>query len=225
LTSATDTLQAVFVDAAGEIGRLEQPEQDLGAYIDLSLLSGQLTLDNGQTADLSLTYLDSDQDGVVDGTATREDEIELRRLDTGTDAYLRIPGRVVLVEHNIVHATVDALGRYALVGPLLPSIGFLGDAESLTWPAVSEALLYRVYRGPLSSMADGDDDGLPDAGYGDCRNFNDPDPGDTLFLDNDMPLAPGEGFIYFVSFVSAEGERGLGNSSAGLRREASTICP
>ncbi len=224
-TSITDTLQIVFVDGAGEVGRLEQPEQDLGAYADLSLLSGQVGLGNGQTADLILSYLDTDQDGVVDGTATREDEIELRRLDTGSDAYLRIPGTVVLTEHNMIHAAVDALGRYALVGPLLPRITFLADAASLTWPAVSEALLYRVYRGPLSAMTDADDDGLPDGGYGDCQNFSDPDPGDTLFLDNDLPAVPGQGFIYFVSFVSAEGERGLGNTSAGLRREATTICP
>jgi hypothetical protein len=225
IASAGDILQVVFVAAAGEISRLEQPEQDLGAYVDLSLLSGQPTLDNGRSADLTLTYLDSDQDGVIDGTATREDEVELRRHDATSDAYLLVAGSVVLVEHNLVHAAVDALGRYALVGPLQPRIGFLSDGASLTWPAVPEAALYRVYRGPLSSMADGDDDGRPDAGYGECQNFRDPDPADTLFLDNDQPLAPGEGFVYFVSFVSAAEERGLGNTSAGLRREPGTACP
>jgi len=225
ISSASDTLQVVFVEPAGEIGRLEQPEQDLGAYVDVSLLSGQLSLGNGHAADFSLSYLDADQDGVVDGTATREDEIELRMHDMTTDSYLRVPGAAVLLDHNLVHAPVDALGRYALVGPLLPRIGFLIDAASLTWPAVSEALLYHVYRGPLVSMTDVDHDGLPDAGYGDCQNFRDPDPGDTLFLDNDVPPGLGEGFFYFVSFVSAQGERGLGNTSVGLGRVPGTICP
>lgn len=223
--ATSDTLQVVFVDPAGEIGRLEQPEQDLGAYVDLSLLSGQISLANGHSADLSLTYLDSDQDGIIDGATIREDEIELRLHDAMTDSYLPVPGAVVLVDHNLVHARVDTVGRYALVGPLLPRIGFLADAASLTWPAVSGALLYRVYRGPLGSMTDGDDDGLPDAGYGDCQNFLDPDPGDTLFLDNEIPPGPGEGFFYFVSFVSAQGERGLGNTSIGLSRVPGTPCP
>jgi hypothetical protein len=220
-----DTLRLTFVDPAGEIPRLELPEQDLGIYIEVALSSGQTALENGLVADLALGYRDVDRDGVVDGSSIREEELELRRYDAASDSYFRAPSWTVLTEHDAVHGGVGVLGRYALLGPLVPRIAFLADGASITWPAVSEALSYRVYRGSLAALADGDGDGLPDAGYGACQNFRDPDPTDTLFFDDEVPSAPGQGFYYFVGFDSPEGERGLGNTSAGLPRIPAGPCP
>ena len=83
---------------------------------------------------------------------------------------------------------------------------------------------YNVYRGVLSDLVDTDADGLPDAGYGTCQNDRDPDTTDNHFVDADVPPV-GDGFFYLRAVVDSEGERGLGETSAGLARVPSTPCP
>ncbi|MCP3980045.1 MAG: VCBS repeat-containing protein [bacterium] len=98
------------------------------------------------------------------------------------------------------------------------------DRETVTWPAVTGALSYEVYRGDLSSLVDVDDDGLPDDGYGSCLTGLDPDPTDTVFLDPVIPTT-GDGLFYLRSVVDAEGETGLGTTSTGLARQPGVPCP
>jgi hypothetical protein len=224
LLYATDTAKLVYPHPANEESHLEQVEQSIGAFVDLSLLSGQISLEGQGTGDLNITFSDANQDSVVDGTSIREEDLELRRYDPTSGSYVVVPG-IVLIEHNMVHADVSSLGKYALVGPLLPKVLFEADKQSLTWEAVSAALSYTVYRGSLADLVDGDGDGLPDAGYGECRNHLDPDVTDTAFLDSESPGTAGEGFFYIVGFVATDGQLGLGNTSAGLRRSVVSACP
>jgi hypothetical protein len=225
LTSPTDTAILSYPDPATEEPNLEQPEQSIDAFVDLALESGQTDFEGGLTSDLNVSYSDHDQDGVVDGTSIREDELELRYYDSGSGQYIRMPGWIIMTEHNMVHADTPFTGRFALTGPLLPQIHFETDKLTLAWAAVSEAISYNVYRGILADVADTDADGLPDLGYGDCQNHRDADTTDTTFVADEVPTAEQIGFLYIVNFVGPSGETTLGNTSAGLRREVVVACP
>jgi hypothetical protein len=99
------------------------------------------------------------------------------------------------------------------------------DKQTLTWDPVPDAVEYDTYRGPIASLSDGDGDGLPDQGYGDCQNSSDPDTTDTQFVDEEIP-SPQDGFFYLVGYDTAsESGLGLGATSAGLDRTPTTPCP
>lgn len=225
LDQPVDAIRLLHPGGGGELSRLEQPDQGVGVFVDLSLESGQIALRQGLTAGIELHYTDVNQDGVVDGTRIREEDLELRRLESAVGTYVKLPPWTVLTEHNIVHGLTTALGRFALTGPLEPRIRLGADARTLTWDPVSEALSYSVYRGDLAGMRDADGDGLPDGAYGVCQNHRDADRTDTMFDDGDVPSGPGEGFFYLVTYEGPEGERGLGTTSAGIRRRHAFICP
>ena len=101
---------------------------------------------------------------------------------------------------------------------------FAADKATMNWPAVTGALSYNVYRGLISSLVDGDSDGLPDAGYGDCQNALDPDTTDLHYVDASIPPA-GDGYFYLIAVVDWAGERYLGRTSDGLARFPGTPCP
>jgi hypothetical protein len=225
LTSTTDTAILSYPDPATEEPNLEQPEQSVDAFVDLALESGQTDFESGLTSDLNVSYSDHNQDGVVDGTSIREDELELRYYDSGSGQYLRMSGWVIMTEHNMVHADIAFTGRFALTGPLLPQIHFEPDKLTLAWEVVSEATSYNVYRGILADLTDADSDGLPDLGYGDCQNHRDANTTDTTFAADEVPTAEQVGFGYLVNFVGPSGETTLGNTSAGLRRWVVVACP
>ena len=105
------------------------------------------------------------------------------------------------------------------------TFGFESDGTTLCWPAVTGALSYDIYRGDLSGLVDGDDDGLPDGGYGTCMTGLDDDPGDTFFEDADVPSPEEAGFFYLMSVVDSEGDHGIGTTSAGLPRTPGVPCP
>ncbi len=99
------------------------------------------------------------------------------------------------------------------------------DPQTLTWPPLRWASEYRVYRGELADLFDGNGDGLPDPGYGDCISSTDPDPTDTTLTDGTLP-SPGEGFYYLVGFAGVLGvESVLGTTSDGWARLPVTSCP
>jgi len=100
------------------------------------------------------------------------------------------------------------------------------SGDSLQWRAVCGAQSYNVYRQEFSAApSDGDEDGLPDEGYGECVNDLDVDPTDTTLVDAEIPFPGGNGFSYLVSWVDLAGEGGLGATSAGLPREVALPCP
>jgi hypothetical protein len=120
-------------------------------------------------------------------------------------------------------------GASASVGIMLNQTGpdalaFEADRETLVWPAVTGALSYDVYRGDTSVLVDGDDDGLPDNGYGACMTALDDDPRDTFFVDADTP-SEGGGFFYLMSVIDVLGDGGIGTTSDGLSRLPQVPCP
>jgi hypothetical protein len=221
----SDVLRTMFPDEAAETARLEQPGQSAGAFVDVSLESGQGVMDQGLAAGVDVHYADADQDGVVDQTAIREEDLELRRLDVPGDTYVALFSWIVLTGHNLVHGVATELGRFALTGPLEPHVRFDPDAVTLRWDPISAALSYNVYRGLLNQLRDTNGDGLPDGGYGTCQTDRDPNPADTAFIDTDAPAGPAGGFFYLVTYVDPEGEKGLGTTSRGLRRVVTLSCP
>jgi hypothetical protein len=135
-----------------------------------------------------------------------------------------------------VAADFNLDARLDIAGPSVNSVGimlnqggpdaftFLADHATLVWPAVTGALSYDIYRGETSVLIDGDDDGLPDSGYGACMTALDDDPRDTFFVDADTPSV-GEGFFYLMSVIDALGDGGIGTTSAGLPRLPEVPCP
>jgi hypothetical protein len=118
--------------------------------------------------------------------------------------------------------------RNGLVGFLLdhPKAGVkFTDPQTLTWPPIRWASEYRVYRGELADLFDGNGDGIADFGYGDCASGADPDPTDTTLSVADVPPL-GEGFYYVVGFVGGLGaESVLGTTSNGWGRLPGLSCP
>jgi len=106
-------------------------------------------------------------------------------------------------------------------GPV--ALSFVDD-ETLAWPSVVGAVSYDLYRGQLSSLVDGDDDGVADGGYGICLTGLDDDTRDTYFTDAALPPAD-DGFFYLRSAITPEGDTGLGGTSSGLPRSATIPCP
>ncbi|MCI0567433.1 MAG: hypothetical protein L0Z52_04465 [Acidobacteria bacterium] len=221
----TDAMKALYPDPAGELPRLEQPEQSIDVFVDLSLESGQSNFPPGLPAELEISYPDADQDGVVDGRAIREEDLELLRLDTSSNRYVKMPSWVVLTEHNRIHAVLSQTGRFAVTGPVEAKVRFLPDGVTLAWDPLAEASSYHVYRGSLALLRDTNGDGLPDAGYGDCRDFLDPVLTDTQYIDAEAPGGTGSGFFYLVTIQAPSGEYGLGTTSQGLLRTPALTCP
>jgi hypothetical protein len=99
------------------------------------------------------------------------------------------------------------------------------DKETLTWPKVDDAASYNMYRGYLDELVDGNGDGLPDLGYGVCKNDLDPSLVDRVFVDGELPVA-GAGFFYLMSYVDDFSvELGLGTASDGTPRNVVSPCP
>ena len=66
---------------------------------------------------------------------------------------------------------------------------------------------------------------IVNSGFGLCMNPADPDTADTSFWDSETPGEAGRGFFYLVTFIAADGERSIGNTTSGLRRLPEAVCP
>jgi hypothetical protein len=102
-------------------------------------------------------------------------------------------------------------------------VHFAGDKTTLSWPHLVGYDSFNVYRGVLADLVDSNDDGLPDQGYGACRNDLDPDLTDNIFVDGESPL-PGAGFFYLMSRVRDGTETDLGTTSGGQSRDPLIPC-
>ncbi len=94
-----------------------------------------------------------------------------------------------------------------------------GTSDTIIWNPIVGATRYNVYRGALSQLAG------PPVNYGTCQNATDPDPTDTVFVDDTVPDATQKGFHYLVSYLSGGVEKGLGKQSDGTPRTVSAPCP
>jgi hypothetical protein len=162
-----------------------------------------------------------DLDANIAGAETEVSVYARGCLPGGSARLWRIPG----APHG---PALTADFRTGVVGFLLghPKAGLrFDDKQTLVWPALRWAQVYRVYRGALGDLVDTDADGLADPGYGQCLSGGDPDPADTTLLDAQTP-APGSGYFYLVGFVEGDGAASmLGTATSGLPRVPSAVCP
>ena len=133
-------------------------------------------------------------------------------------------GGVVDLDGNGRPDRISKFGTVSLNHCLDTRVLYGDDKISVEWQEVCGAQTYNMYKGDLPALVDADTDGLPDAGYGECVTDLDNDPTDLTFVDTELP-PPGTGSFYLMSYVEAEGERGLGETSAGLPREVLLPCP
>jgi hypothetical protein len=173
-----------------------------------------------------------DPDGPDDAPATPDDDFRLTGaspcIDTGLndavppDGFHDVGGTARVVDGDDDGDPVVDMGAHEY--PHGNVLSFEPDGVTITWLEFGGAQLYRVYRGDFFDLVDGDADGLPDSGYGECMNHLDPDASDTTFLDVEIP-DPGAGFFYLMSVVDVLGEeRFLGMTSAGQPRGVLSPC-
>ena len=175
--------------------------------------------------------VDLDGDGILDHVGSIG-SIRLGNGDGtfGNESSYALDSRVAATGDFDLDGHIDLVGdtdskvRIALnrTGP--KALNFLADDVTLTWPSVLGALRYDVYRGNLSALVDLDHDGLPDDGYGVCLSELDADTRDTFFVDTELPTSSGAGFFYLHSVIDAQGDSGLGNTSAGQPRLPQVPC-
>lgn len=105
-----------------------------------------------------------------------------------------------------------------------PTILWTNDSL-LSWSPVAEAIQYNLYGASLSFLADGDGNGLPDAGYGMCRNGEDSSTIDTTFLDITVPPPGTANFILVGYDTLTLSDQGLGATSGMQERFTFFSCP
>ena len=124
-----------------------------------------------------------------------------------------------------VAAETFPFDRPAIHGGQISVIGFDSDKTSMSWPALEGVVRYSVYRGDLADLLVTGQDGLPADGYGICISAMDSNPGDTTFIDPEIPEV-GAGFFYLKSVIDGRGdERGLGATRDGAPRGVAAFCP
>ncbi|MBI2422886.1 MAG: hypothetical protein HYV27_08650 [Candidatus Hydrogenedentes bacterium] len=121
LTSNT-TLRIVFLSASKYIVELDEREAATGIAIELTLLSGQTALANGESATILLGYPDANNDGYLDNTLLDEDLLVLKYLNPGTNELERLVSSEVDARANTVTAVTDHFSTFVLVAevPLPP---------------------------------------------------------------------------------------------------------
>ncbi len=186
---------------------------------------------------LAVATADFDRDGNVDVMLSCHETLELHRGNgDGTLTYESkhsASGQLISSDldddgwTDLISFKSPSYADYGLVllnqgGPAM--LAFDADGTTMRWPGVVGATSYNFYRGDLSTLTDGNLDGLPDSGYGICFSGSDPDTTDNAFSDGDVPALGGDGFFYVRSVVSAGGED-LGTTSGGLGRSVVVPCP
>ncbi len=153
-----------------------------------------------------------------------------KRFVPQTDSPVIDAGDFEVCGHGTVNQRCDMgpIEYGAAGGDAAPplTVGVRQDKRLVTWEPVNGALTYHVYRGMISNLADADGNGLPDAGYGSCRDSTDPFKDDTAYFDESV-VPVGDGYFYVISYDGYGGEQGLGTTSAGQPRTMppTAACP
>ncbi|MDE2292198.1 MAG: fibronectin type III domain-containing protein, partial [Elusimicrobia bacterium] len=118
--------------------------QAVGVVTQVSLSNGQTQLSGGQTASVTLCYVDADGDGVIDGTGLRADRLVMYSAESVAGPWSRDLG-----------SSVDA-ANHCVVGHT-PHFSFFG----LFVPAASGLSDVRVYPVPYEPNSGDADRGVP----------------------------------------------------------------
>ncbi len=80
--------------------------QDVGISMSITLGNGQTLLSGGNSATLTFTYLDANDDGILDGTSLRAQDLKLYSFDTVTNQWTAdLTTTIDLVNHTVYGAT------------------------------------------------------------------------------------------------------------------------
>jgi predicted outer membrane repeat protein len=193
----------LFVDAQGADSTAGTADDDL------RLAAGSPCIDAADNSTVPADSGDVDSDGSTGEQIPFDHDGQPRLVDDPNTG----PGSPPIVD----------LGAYEY--PHGNLIAFGSDGDTISWPMIGGAVFHNMYRGDLSDLVDGDSDGLPDGGYGECVNYLDSVTSDTLFVDGGSP-DPGNGYFYMMCTVDTAGrENYLGKTSAGLARAVLVPCP
>ncbi|MBI5202934.1 MAG: hypothetical protein HY925_15185, partial [Elusimicrobia bacterium] len=130
-----------------------------GSYVEITLSNGQSLLSNGKTAPITISYLDADNNGVVDGSALKVTDLKIWVYDPVTAAWK--------MDFN---STVDTTAK--TVTGATPHFSLFG----LFAPAAQTPLSnVRIYPVPFKPNA-----GNPDEG----RTYSPADPNSGVIFEN-----------------------------------------
>lgn len=100
-----------------------------GAIVELTLYNAygqRITADLPAPARVTVTYIDADDDGVVDGTTIGETALKLFSLDTSALVWNRLQNSMLDQAGRTVYADLDHFSLYAL-GGITSAVGNLAD--------------------------------------------------------------------------------------------------
>jgi len=131
----------------------------VGQATEIALSNGQHLLDNGQTAEVTLTYPDDDGDGIVDGSFVRAERLRIYSYDSAAGAWKAdLACRVDKEKRQVIGATphfsyfavfapmaaaVSAARAYP--NPWKPGSGGRFDAAAITFDGLPSDALIQVF--------------------------------------------------------------------------------
>lgn len=91
--------------------------QDLGLSVKVNLSNNQTLLSGGKYATLSLAYNDNDNDGIVDGTSVRVDQLKMYSASNLADQWVLLPSSIDVAKKTVSGATVHFSFFAVFAGP------------------------------------------------------------------------------------------------------------
>lgn len=114
LSDSTTTLRVLTVPSAAPAVPGDFASSDI--FTEITLENGQTTLSNSQLATLTLTYPDSNNDGIVDVGGVREESLALYRFNTGANRWDKLPSSID-TGNNTVTAQTPGFSVFGLFAP------------------------------------------------------------------------------------------------------------
>jgi len=100
-----------------------------GIFLKITLGSGQTQLLGGQTAAVTVSYPDTDNNGIVDGTQAQADKLALYAYDAGSGTWERLPTTLDTADKTITGQTphFSYFGLLAAAPPTLSNVEVYPD--------------------------------------------------------------------------------------------------
>lgn len=86
--------------------------------VELQFDSGQASLSGGHEADVLITYLDQDDDGLVDGTTIAEEKLAIYEYDRASDRLEKLDAQARAPRANVVRGRSHQVSTFVLVEEL-----------------------------------------------------------------------------------------------------------
>jgi len=116
----------------------------IGAAVHITLSNGQSLLSGGQTAVLTLSYPDADNDGIVDGTSVRASALQIYAYNSSEGRWTQDFSSTLDSVNHLVSGNTPHFSYFALMAPLAASLDTV-----------------RVYPNPYEPDGGNSDKGVP----------------------------------------------------------------